>query len=1103
MATSKTKTEAALKAGSKRFQPYPGLNYYKADAESSAFFAGRTTEVRQCAVAIIDASVLILHGPTGCGKSSFLRAGVKPRIADQDHGVDFTGRPEDFEVIRSMDRPLYQVGQEIRRLVARAESSDQGMRVVDAKKIASLRKAIDDPERGARIGTNAKNTADALRFLNSALANSLILVIDQAEEVFTFNNHPGLGQESSAAENANTLDRERRQEEIGQYFEFLYMMASEAQGVRLVVSLRTEYKGQFDDRIRRGSGKVERAMPSGLSGFYLDRLEEDALVEAIERPTLDAKEWEKLRRKGEVRSARPPVPDHAIAFRFAPDRRGPDGAVILDDQGKVRFPGTARRLARRLLKPGSVPPGGILPALQVACVRLYAQACDALGPEGGEFVVQAMHIDRLGSIQNQVDEYLSETIEKACERAYREIGRPRGLDVTDLIDATHRALASLLVRSELDGRAVTEQRPDDEFRKELETWFSGRLESRQHATRTVSILIEEMEEAQLLRLEGEASPTRTLGHDSLALALQKWRLTYGRDDGMMMRMSMNMRNQPKDWDLGSLFPKGEEPAPISVFVARDFFWDRQLPVYAAENGFADRLGIHFDYSDPTLSPIPDAEETPAAKKSRPTTWDKLVANLRDRDKKLADDAESQGFANGARAMVAAEWSSFPLIWRDEGTNTPKFKDEVAAYANRWTDVLSTNMNLAVGLVGPELEGMPDLAEADRRQDPEAYVRAIRGALLVLAEQGDSLKIIVPGLGARLFVKFAVDLVFQKNSDEYRRLTKLFNVKSRVYTDLGGDQANERYGDVDPLLKHLLESRQHVGEGDDSSAQTTCVVAGAFTRSMGAQSGFQVYFGAKHLVTVARYLMERRAAARKSIKSQTDHGDGAAAEYGDAVGDIAQRVQECLSHTLWQLSIPPGASAFGRERAMVLRLASIGYFTTEHVRTNADHFVSFIQRFVNTTMANATPGPQGVRGARLARSAVRQAIRECFHFPRFDEFAEEVYDLDSVFGYWSDHAVFGSRSMAGAIHQELVALRQRTLAHFDSVTGSIAWLRYNDWYDPKDKEVADAFRDKELAWRHFRIHNFYDAERFMARAAQGLLGWIERVGEKKKQSKSER
>ncbi len=70
-------------------KPYKGLGFYsEADAP---LFAGREDDISRCASALADwkTRALLLHGDTGCGKSSFLLAGLTPYIEKKATGVLF------------------------------------------------------------------------------------------------------------------------------------------------------------------------------------------------------------------------------------------------------------------------------------------------------------------------------------------------------------------------------------------------------------------------------------------------------------------------------------------------------------------------------------------------------------------------------------------------------------------------------------------------------------------------------------------------------------------------------------------------------------------------------------------------------------------------------------------------------------------------------------------------------------------------------------------------------------------------------------------------------------------------------------------------------
>src|SRR2546423_3912026 len=75
-------------------QPYKGLNFYAVG--DAPLFAGREQDVLRCARILDQGAVrtLLLHGSTGCGKSSFLRAGLIPFLEQDVGGFRFLCRAE-------------------------------------------------------------------------------------------------------------------------------------------------------------------------------------------------------------------------------------------------------------------------------------------------------------------------------------------------------------------------------------------------------------------------------------------------------------------------------------------------------------------------------------------------------------------------------------------------------------------------------------------------------------------------------------------------------------------------------------------------------------------------------------------------------------------------------------------------------------------------------------------------------------------------------------------------------------------------------------------------------------------------------------------------
>lgn len=1031
--------------------PYPGLRYYRPD--QADLFAGRAKEIDECGAMIFKSRVLLLHGPTGCGKSSFLRAGVKPRIAKLEHGAQVGGGDQHFEVIRSTGRPLFEFAKFLAKMVgtinASRESEAYG-RLRETTDLKALRERFNSQERIDFMSRTPAEIYDAYRAVLGAFEVKPILVIDQGEEVFTLSDERNLQKEPG--------DKAARAAEMNAYFAFLRMVAEKGGGP-LIISLRTEYKGQFDDHIAGRAGHPGVA----LKGFYLPTLEEGALVEAIRRPSLESDEWKALFKAEQVTQATPPKVGNL----------------------KLVFPKSeAEYIARELLKDDAVPPGGILPALQIACRRLYAQAQKAAGGATKTIIVKRSAIKSLGSIADQVAEYLSESIEAACnpEDDPDKIRYDKEkLTLGQLIDLVHRALASVLVHVEPDGRAVTFHYGGEEFRKLMGKALEGKLT-------TLDPVLQELVARGILRDKNtdesmDETESWSLGHDSVALALHKWRLKFTREDQAMMRMMMGSAHQPSSWKTEHLYPPGEAPRPVKLAVSRDFLWDRQLPMFASEKGFDKRLGFEI---------VADEDLDATKIGTGPATWFDLVKRLKERE----DDEESEKRRETEGFMIAAEWGAFPLIIRDEARDAydPKRNEKLVprTYAWRWTDVATTNMNLGNGLIGPAHEKLTPISALERGRDmltPDEIREGIKNILDFLVQERADIRAF--DLRAKRLLWLAVDLVYT-DAKQRKRIKEHFDRYASVA--LGGD-----YEARDPIVAHLMREQDNLAEAEASEAErltngdaaprrgaqpkTTLhfAIAGAFPRAMAAQSGFEIYFGAKHLALLARHEMDLRK-DNPLAKSAFAH-----------IADLSAETQRITSHTLWQFSLKNAKWDFGTDRARVLRLAALAYYTTEYARTSMDELVMFLQQFTNKLLLQDAPGQDSLRGVRLSRAQVRKAVQDCYNFVRFEDYGNEVFDLDAPYAYWSDHSNFDTKSVAPAIYQELLALRQKTLDHFESSVGAISWLRYNDAYFPKDDAaVSAAFKFKELAWRHFKIFNFYDSERYMARADSLLAGRIDTV-----------
>ena len=177
--------------------PYKGLRYYTSD--DAEIFAARGSDAKRCLQLLTGpASVLMLHGRTGCGKSSFLRAALKPLLESTDTGLWFAGASQTFIVVRSGLTPLRQLAGAVFDVAHELkEAPDTSVRDLSAV----LRNYQSKKQRADYVdycSDRVERMIDALTALGEAAPGTPILVIDQAEEVFTLRDTGERGASSGA-----------------------------------------------------------------------------------------------------------------------------------------------------------------------------------------------------------------------------------------------------------------------------------------------------------------------------------------------------------------------------------------------------------------------------------------------------------------------------------------------------------------------------------------------------------------------------------------------------------------------------------------------------------------------------------------------------------------------------------------------------------------------------------------------------------------------------------------------------------------------------------------------------------------------------------------
>ncbi len=263
-------------------RPLPEAPYLPLDSYGKGhrpLFVGRDDDITRFAL-ILDrpeSRVLVLHGESGVGKSSFLRAGLIPYLEEECIGYRFlrkrTQEGSGYDAspvlfVRATDDPAGQIAQALVDFAARPlEYPTPTGETVKADIPALLAEALGVSEPptaatlAARLLASPPLLARLLGRLARAMPATLVLVIDQAEEMFTLARSP---------------DEERVR---GRVLEMIRQVGDRQGDFKLIVSLRTEYYGRLVSSLRRGLAEAD-----GVREYLLTDLDVPAMVEVIRRP---------------------------------------------------------------------------------------------------------------------------------------------------------------------------------------------------------------------------------------------------------------------------------------------------------------------------------------------------------------------------------------------------------------------------------------------------------------------------------------------------------------------------------------------------------------------------------------------------------------------------------------------------------------------------------------------------------------------------------------------------------------------------------------------------------------------------------------------------
>jgi hypothetical protein len=464
-------------------EPYRGLEYYR--AEDRLLFTGRENAIDDCIHLVADPQtrILMLHGQTGCGKSSFLRAGLIPGLEERAIGyfflreyssdTDTDGSPA---FIRCGTDPMGRISEQLYKFSSKPISlnSVKGLETHDLSgaqlKCESIQEFVETCRKPGKL-------LEALHALSESCPRTLVLILDQAEEVIT------LGE-------TNTDYRK-------QFFRFIRDFSSTNFPLKIVLALRKDYSGEFLGMAQLGGSVVllankyvETELPKGMERdplvkadiklYLLPELDKVAVLSAITRPTDTTK----------VGTIGSPIANYKFSFA----------------------PGVAEPIVEELFK--TTASNAVLPVMQIVCRDLYE---DVMTSRNAPVEITLARYGAGKRISGPVDRHITKSLRASFDKGLtgEELEREEVLG---------RELLYRLVRRESDGSVHTNIISFGAF-----ATFAVELGLRSNTEKVVEHLTQPA--VLLLRVLSGLSAIKqgdprlvSLGHDVIGLVLKEWKI---------------------------------------------------------------------------------------------------------------------------------------------------------------------------------------------------------------------------------------------------------------------------------------------------------------------------------------------------------------------------------------------------------------------------------------------------------------------------------------------------------------------------------------------------------------------------------------------------
>jgi formylglycine-generating enzyme required for sulfatase activity len=230
--------------------PYPGLRPF--EVEEWSIFFGRERMIDDVIERLAAHHLVMIHGSSGSGKSSLVRAGVLPKLARQHLRA---GARWQTCSIRPSGGPLWNLAKEFARLEGSGE---------DVERVGQILGQFNRPK--ATLSAVAGS-------LKSLKGQRLCILVDQFEELFRFER------ETSREEAELFVDLLVRSNEATESDADTTAPDGQVAAVHIVVTMRSEFLGEC----ARFNGLAEAI---NRTQYLVPRMDRDGLIRAIRRPAL-------------------------------------------------------------------------------------------------------------------------------------------------------------------------------------------------------------------------------------------------------------------------------------------------------------------------------------------------------------------------------------------------------------------------------------------------------------------------------------------------------------------------------------------------------------------------------------------------------------------------------------------------------------------------------------------------------------------------------------------------------------------------------------------------------------------------------------------------